>query len=172
MSNYRLDNKGLILGRGKGFFPSLCVQTSSEAHPVSYAMGTGVVSWGNVLLGYDTDHSPYLVPMSRTSRSYTSSPWCLHGVVGQVNFMFLLYIKHVLYQDRKFNIANTKAYHGHDPKPVSCSFHPQGLSPRDSPALLVYCLPLSLPWNYVCARVSYLSLFGLIFLTLINYKCN
>jgi hypothetical protein len=30
----------VITGRGKGFFSSLCVQTSSEAHPASYSMGT------------------------------------------------------------------------------------------------------------------------------------
>jgi hypothetical protein len=36
MSDYKLDDKGSIPGTGKGFVVSLCVQTSSEAHPASY----------------------------------------------------------------------------------------------------------------------------------------
>jgi hypothetical protein len=63
----------------------LCVQTSSEAHPASYPMGAGVSSQGvesgrSVTL---TTH-PYLVPRSRMSSIYNSSPsWCVHGVAGQ-----------------------------------------------------------------------------------------
>jgi hypothetical protein len=58
---------------------SLCVQTSSEAHPASCTMGTGgPFPGGEAWPGHDADHSPHLVPMSR---SYTSSPpKCLHGV--------------------------------------------------------------------------------------------
>jgi hypothetical protein len=54
---------------------SLSDQTRSEAHPASYPMGTegpfsGVkCRWGMML----TIH-PHLVPRSRMSRSYTSSP--------------------------------------------------------------------------------------------------
>jgi hypothetical protein len=59
----------------KDFSSSLCVQTSSEANPASYPMVTagpfpGGLSVARVLL---TTH-PHLVPMSRMSRSYTSSP--------------------------------------------------------------------------------------------------
>jgi hypothetical protein len=40
-SEYRLDDWGLVPGRGKDFSCNLCVQTSSEAHPASYPVGTG-----------------------------------------------------------------------------------------------------------------------------------
>jgi hypothetical protein len=42
VSDYRLDGFSSIPGRGKRFFfSSLYVQTSSEAHPASYPVGTG-----------------------------------------------------------------------------------------------------------------------------------
>jgi hypothetical protein len=41
VSDYRLDDRASIPGRGKRFFSSLCLQTNSEAHPVSYSMGAG-----------------------------------------------------------------------------------------------------------------------------------
>jgi hypothetical protein len=66
----------------KDFSSNLCVQTISEAHPSSCTMGTGGPfpgakrSWGMTL----TTH-PHLVPRSRMSRSYTSSPpMCHHGI--------------------------------------------------------------------------------------------
>jgi hypothetical protein len=61
---------------------SLCVQTSSEAHPVSCTMGTGgPFPGGKAWTGHDADHSPHLVPRLRMSRSYTSSPpKCLLGL--------------------------------------------------------------------------------------------
>jgi hypothetical protein len=57
-------------------FPStFCVQTSSEAHPASYPIGTrGPFPGGKAWLGYDADHSPHLLLRSRMSRSYTASP--------------------------------------------------------------------------------------------------
>jgi hypothetical protein len=65
------------------FSSSLGVQTGSEVHPASCTMGTGVLSPGlkrgrGVTL---TTHL-HLVPRSRMSRSYTSSPppQRLHGV--------------------------------------------------------------------------------------------
>jgi hypothetical protein len=54
VSDYRLDDRGSIPGRGKGFSSSLFVQTSSEAHPASYPMGTGDIA----RTGRDADHSP------------------------------------------------------------------------------------------------------------------
>jgi hypothetical protein len=72
----------------KDFSSSLCGQTSCEAHPASCTMGTvgpvpGIKSGRGVNL---TTH-PHLVPMSRMSMRYTSSPtWCLHGVEGQLYF--------------------------------------------------------------------------------------
>jgi hypothetical protein len=40
VSDYTLDDRVSIPGRGKDFPSSLCAQTSSEAHPASYIMGT------------------------------------------------------------------------------------------------------------------------------------
>jgi hypothetical protein len=71
--DYELDDKGSIPGP-RDFSSSLCVQTVSGAHPDSYT-GTGGPSpgvkgsWGVML----TTH-PHLVPRSRMSRSYTTSP--------------------------------------------------------------------------------------------------
>jgi hypothetical protein len=46
VSDYRLDNRGSV--------PGLCVQTSCEAYPESYPIGTG----SKARPGRDTDHSP------------------------------------------------------------------------------------------------------------------
>jgi hypothetical protein len=40
VSDYRLDNRGSILAEANDFSFFLCAQTSSEAHPASYEMGT------------------------------------------------------------------------------------------------------------------------------------
>jgi hypothetical protein len=60
VSEYRLDDRGSIPDRPNGFFSSnLRVQTSSEAHPASYPMGTRVLSpEGKAWPGRDADHSP------------------------------------------------------------------------------------------------------------------
>jgi hypothetical protein len=56
---YKLDNRHRIPARGKDFSSSLCVQTSSEAHPASYPMGTrGPFPRGKERLGHDADYSP------------------------------------------------------------------------------------------------------------------
>jgi hypothetical protein len=57
------------------FSPSLCVQTGSGAHPASCTMGTGGPFPGaKARLGVTLTTLPHLVPRSRMSRSYTSSP--------------------------------------------------------------------------------------------------
>jgi hypothetical protein len=68
--------------RAKDFSSNLCVQTGSGTHPASCTMGTGGPFPGaKVRPGRDADHSPHLVPRSRMSRSYTSSPpKRLHGL--------------------------------------------------------------------------------------------
>jgi hypothetical protein len=43
VSDYRLDDWGSVPAEAKDFSSSLCVQTSSEAHPASYSVGTGVL---------------------------------------------------------------------------------------------------------------------------------
>jgi hypothetical protein len=62
------------------------VQSSSEAHPASYPMGTGgPFPGGKAQPWRDADNSPHLVQGLRMSRSYTSSLlWCLIGVTGQL----------------------------------------------------------------------------------------
>jgi hypothetical protein len=40
--NYSMDDRGSITGTRKFLSSSLCVQTSSKAHPASYPMGAGV----------------------------------------------------------------------------------------------------------------------------------
>jgi hypothetical protein len=61
--------------RRKGFSSGLCVQTASGTHPASCTMGTGnPFSGATARPGRDADHSSHLVPRSRMSRSYTSSP--------------------------------------------------------------------------------------------------
>jgi hypothetical protein len=59
VSDYGLDDRGSIPDRGRGFFSSPCVQTSSGAHPASYSMGTGGSFPGSKARpGRDADHSP------------------------------------------------------------------------------------------------------------------
>jgi hypothetical protein len=62
MSDYRLDDweTGVQSPAEANDFPlAYYVQTSSEAYPASYPMGTGVpFLGGKVRLGCDADHSP------------------------------------------------------------------------------------------------------------------
>jgi hypothetical protein len=75
VSDYKLDERGSIPGRGKLFISSLCVQTSSQAHPASCPMGTGGHFTGvNHGRGVTLTIRLHLVPSSRMSRSYISSP--------------------------------------------------------------------------------------------------
>jgi hypothetical protein len=60
VSDYSLDDRGSISGKGKGLSSSLCVQTSSEIHPASCPMDTRVLSRGKGRPGHDADYSqPY-----------------------------------------------------------------------------------------------------------------
>jgi hypothetical protein len=76
VSDYGLDDRVIEVRsptESEDFSSSLCVQTGSEAHPVSYPMGTDT---GGPFPGgkeRDADHSP---PSSGRgmSRSYTSPP--------------------------------------------------------------------------------------------------
>jgi hypothetical protein len=59
MSDYGLDDWGLIPDRGRGFSSNLSIQTSSDTHPASYTMGTrGYFPGDKVHLGHDANHSP------------------------------------------------------------------------------------------------------------------
>jgi hypothetical protein len=75
VSDYRLDDRDSIPDRGRGFFSSLCVQSSSGAHPASCTMGTGgLFPWVKHGRGMMLTTHPHLVLRLRMSRSYTSSP--------------------------------------------------------------------------------------------------
>jgi hypothetical protein len=81
VSDYKLDDQFQSPVEAKHSSCSLCVQKSTEIYQASYPMGTGdpflgiMCGWGMML----TTH-PLLVPRSRISRSYTSTPpWCLYG---------------------------------------------------------------------------------------------
>jgi hypothetical protein len=78
VSDYGLDDRAIGVrspAGAKDFSSSLCVQTGSGAHPASCTMVTGgPFPGGKARTGRDADHSPHLVPRSRMSRSYTSSP--------------------------------------------------------------------------------------------------
>jgi hypothetical protein len=81
--DHGVDYRVSISGKGKEFFLwPLHQPLGSGAHPVPCPMGTGgPFPGGKARPGRDADHSPHLVPRSRTSRSYTSSaPKRLHGV--------------------------------------------------------------------------------------------
>jgi hypothetical protein len=80
VSDYGLDDRAIgvrSMAWANDFSSSLCVQTGSAAHPASCTMGTG----GPFPGGKSVTTHPHLVPRSRMSRSYTSSPpKRLHGV--------------------------------------------------------------------------------------------
>jgi hypothetical protein len=76
VSDYGLDDRGLIPGRGKGFFPLASVFRPAlrpAQPPVQWV--PGVLSPGVKRgRGVKLTTQPHLVPRSRMSRSYTSSP--------------------------------------------------------------------------------------------------
>jgi hypothetical protein len=90
VSGYGLYDRAIEVrspAEAKRIFPVACVQIGSGAHPASCKMGTGghfpgaKARWSVMLITH-----PHLVPRSRMSRSYTSSPpqapsW---RVVGQL----------------------------------------------------------------------------------------
>jgi hypothetical protein len=58
-SDYRQKDRDRSPAEAKDFSSSLCVQTSSEAHPALYPMYTGFFfRGGKFQLGCDADHSP------------------------------------------------------------------------------------------------------------------
>jgi hypothetical protein len=71
----RTGDRGSSPGRGEDFSSSPCVQTGSGAHPASCTMGTeGPFSGAKRDRGVTLTTHPYVVPRSRMSRSYSSSP--------------------------------------------------------------------------------------------------
>jgi hypothetical protein len=78
VSGYGLDDRTIEVqspAGAKDFSSNLCVQTGSGAHPAFCTMFTGGPFPGaKVRPGRNADLSPHLVPRSRMSRSYISSP--------------------------------------------------------------------------------------------------
>jgi hypothetical protein len=77
LSSYGLDDREIYVrspSEAKDFSTSLCVQTGSGAHPASCTVVTvGPFPGAKARPESDGDH-PHLVPRSRMSRSYNSSP--------------------------------------------------------------------------------------------------
>jgi hypothetical protein len=78
VSDYGLDDREIRVRSPAGtkeFSSNLCVQTGSGAHPASCTMGTGGPFPGAKRgPGMTLTTQPHLVPRSRMSRGYTSSP--------------------------------------------------------------------------------------------------
>jgi hypothetical protein len=78
VSDYGLDDRAIedrSPTETKDFSSNLCVQTGSGAHPVSCTMGIrGPFPGAKRGRGVTLTTHPHLVPRSRMSRSYTSSP--------------------------------------------------------------------------------------------------
>jgi hypothetical protein len=94
VSDYGLDDRAIGVpspAGAKDFSSNLCVQTGSEAHPASCPMGTGDPfpgvkrGWGVTL----TAHS-HLVPRSRMSMNYTSSPPKRHMACSGTALLFVM----------------------------------------------------------------------------------
>jgi hypothetical protein len=95
---------GYDRGRGRGFFLSpLCPDQLWDPPSVLSNGYRGSFLGGKVRPGRDADHSPNLVPRSRMSRSYISSPpWRLYGSNG-TSLLFIttsvsIKVKHVTYK--------------------------------------------------------------------------
>jgi hypothetical protein len=88
---YYLDDRCSIPTEAKAISSNLCVQTGSGTHPASYPRVLRSFPYGKARPGRDADHSPHLVPRSRMSTSYTSSPLGAYmAVAGQLYFYVLL----------------------------------------------------------------------------------
>jgi hypothetical protein len=91
LSDYRLDDRGSILGRGKEFFPyPLCPDQLWGPPSLLPNMYQWVLPRGKRRPGRDGDRSLHLVQRSRISRSYISSPSCrLHSGIGAALLYFM-----------------------------------------------------------------------------------
>jgi hypothetical protein len=75
----RPGDRGSTPAGANDFYSNFCVQTGSGAHPASCTMDTGgPFPWAKRGRGVTLIAHPHLVPRSRMSRSYTSSPLKRH----------------------------------------------------------------------------------------------
>jgi hypothetical protein len=115
VSDYGLDDRAIGVrspAGAKDFSSNLCVQTGSEAHPDSCTMGTGGPFAGakrarGVTL---TAHS-HLLPRSRVSRSYRSSPpsatMACSGTVLPFNYTGIYQYQFTLFHFLTINILDS-----------------------------------------------------------------
>jgi hypothetical protein len=58
----------------------------TKAHPASYSLGTGVLSWGVKRSGRGVDHLPSTTAVVKNQWSYTFPPPCIHSWSGHNKF--------------------------------------------------------------------------------------
>jgi hypothetical protein len=107
---YGLDDRAIGVrspAGAKDFSCSLCVQTCSGAHPASCTMGTGGPSPGAKRgRGVTLTTHPDLVPRSRMSRSYNSSPpKRLYGVYCFAFFLLETLLNYLFPWHNRYNTA-------------------------------------------------------------------
>jgi hypothetical protein len=81
-----------FLAEAKEFSSSLCVQSSTETHPVSYLMGTrGFFPGDKERPGRDANHSPHLVQRAWMSSRLSSLPLraCM-ALAGKICCLFYI----------------------------------------------------------------------------------
>jgi hypothetical protein len=103
-AGYRLDGRmiGVRFPAGAGNFSLRHhVQTGTEAHPASCAIGTGIPSLGVKRLGREAAHSPPSSAEVKNAWSYNSTPqyvfmaWCLVKHRDKFTFYHALTMKFI-----------------------------------------------------------------------------
>jgi hypothetical protein len=100
LSDYRLDDRGSIPDRGRGFFSLASVSRPAlrlTQPPVQWVPG-GPFPGGKARLGPDAEHSPPSTAEVNNEELYFSPPWRLHGGSGTALLCFLIYS--CLYSER------------------------------------------------------------------------
>jgi hypothetical protein len=110
MSDHRVGDSGSIPGRGKGFFSSFCVQTSSgQTQPpiqwVPRVLSLGVKHAWDVTL---TTH-PHLVPRSRMKELYFLSPLASAWLYRD-SFMSCKYITYYFLQTHYSQLSTSHSH--------------------------------------------------------------
>jgi hypothetical protein len=94
VSDYELDDRAIEVRSPAGvkdFSSSLCVQTGSGAHPAYRTMGTGgPFPRAKRSRGVRLTTHAHLVPRSRMSRSYTTSPPSAAMACSGIDLLFVI----------------------------------------------------------------------------------
>jgi hypothetical protein len=129
VSDYGLDDQAIEVRSpawAEDFFSNLCVQTGSGAHPASCTMGTGgPLPEAKRGRGMTLTTHPHLVPRSRISRSYTSSPSKRHhGVLFFTQTISLCLIQfQILPMSLELTSCVKAKFKSKDDKASPCSDH-------------------------------------------------